>query len=141
MEIDCSEIFSLGPNFRQGGSLSLEPVDRPLSHAALHRAAIVPVEPVRFQVPIKRMLGDVVGVGHVVPNLVSPKVISVLTDGGFTGWSTFPIQVEGPMGEQFVGYRGLSITGRSGPIDESLSERVIIPPPVPEGSDSPGLKG
>lgn len=87
------------------------------------------------------MLGDIAGAGHVVPNVVSPKVIAVLTGGGFTGWSTFPIQVEGSMGDEFTGYAGLSITGRSGPIDDSLSEHVILPPPAPEGRAGPALKG
>jgi hypothetical protein len=140
VELDCSEIFRLGPNFGRGGSLSLDPVERP-PFLALHLGEVKPVEPVRFRVPQKRMLGDIAGVGHVRPNVVSPKVIAVLTDGGFTGWSTFPIEVEGPMRDQFTGYAGLSITGRSGPIDDSLSVRVILPPPVPYGRASPALKG
>jgi hypothetical protein len=37
-------------------------------------------------------------------------------------------------------YVVLSVEGRSGPIDDALSERVTLPPPVP-GAPGPGLRG
>lgn len=141
MDIDCGDIYSLGQNFRRGGSLSLDPVELDFPAGDLHRGTVVPETSVGFRVPMKRSLGDIVGTGYAYPDLVSPKVVSVLAEGGFTGWSSFPVHVVGPMGDQFLGYRGLSITGRSGPIDRSLSERVILPPPVPEGTAMPHWKG
>lgn len=45
------------------------------------------------------------------------------------------------MGERFAGYRGLSVTGRSGPIDDSLTERVLLPPFVPGRPPVPHSRG
>ena len=39
------------------------------------------------------------------------------------------------------GYQGLSITGRCGRVEWEKSERVIVPPPVPEGRISAGWRG
>jgi hypothetical protein len=126
---------------RQGGSFGIEAIDPQFSAAGLHLGTVVPRESVGFRVHVKRKLGDIVIPSSVWPDVVSPKVVAVLAEGGFTGWSSFPVHVAGPMGDQFLGYRGLSIAGRSGPIDDGLSERVVLPPPVPEGRASRALAG
>lgn len=63
--------------------------------------------------------------------LVSDKVIAVLR--GFSGWTTYPVQVHGKKGELIPGYHGLAVTGRCGPFDYTKSTPRICEPPVPQG--------
>jgi hypothetical protein len=72
-------------------------------------------------------------------NLVSARFVGVLNAHGFTGWRTFAVTIEEP--EEIPDYFVLGVTGRCGPIDDALSDRIIIPPPVPQGRPSPGLRG
>ena len=65
--------------------------------------------------------------------IVSDKVIRILNNEGFTGWSTYPVNVYYKSGEIVPGYQGLSITGRCGQIDWSKSRKEPRPPRVPKG--------
>jgi hypothetical protein len=44
-------------------------------------------------------------------------------------------------GSELPGYHGLAVTGRCGPIDDSLSDEVVLPPPVPRGRARRALRG
>jgi hypothetical protein len=44
-------------------------------------------------------------------------------------------------GSELDGYHGFAVTGRAGPIDDSLSAEVILPPPTPHGRTRRGLRG
>ncbi len=81
---------------------------------------------------------DLVGTTVATLKLVSPRFVETLEEDDITGWTTFPVDlaVEGASG-----YAGLAVNGRCGAIDDTLSERITIPPPVPEGNAGPGLRG
>ncbi len=58
-----------------------------------------------------------------------------------TGWSTFPVELRLRGDQPMSGYRGLSITGRTGPIKEELGLDVILPPASPNGLAVAGTRG
>lgn len=76
-------------------------------------------------------INDFIGTSTPPLTLISDRVVEVLQP--FKGWATYPVEVYGKKGELIPGYHGLAITGRCGPIDDSKSKAVWIPPPVPEG--------
>ena len=139
MDLDCSRAHVVHRDFRRGGALTLDPIRGDLPLDALARGAVVPDEPVAFHVQERRLLGDFASTSWVGLPLISPRVQDALTDGGFSGWSTFPIRLQGPMEESFAGYRGLALTGRCGEFDDSLSTRVVRP--GPDGRPAPHRLG
>ncbi|QDU56188.1 hypothetical protein Pan181_23930 [Aeoliella mucimassa] len=50
---------------------------------------------------------------------LSPRVQEIFRNHHLTGWSTYPLALRNKAGEICPGYKGLSITGRCGPIDEN----------------------
>jgi hypothetical protein len=64
-------------------------------------------------------------------HLISDRIIDCFTQNGFRGWSTFPVIIRGKDGGDVSGYRGLIVTGRCGPIDNSMSIHTAMPPRVP----------
>lgn len=66
--------------------------------------------------------------------LISDRVVSVLR--GFSGWTTYPVEVHGKKGERIPGYHGLAVTGRCGPIDYTQSTPRVCEPPAPQGRRS-----
>jgi hypothetical protein len=97
---------------------------------ALTRGELVPKHPIHFHHDQGGRLYDYIGTTWAVLDLVSDRVISVLRDNEFTGWSTYPIEVYDRDGHSIAGYHGLAATGRSGPIDVSL---VMDVPPAGQG--------
>jgi hypothetical protein len=92
----------------------------------------------RFERAEGRQLRDVVGTTVAMLKLVSPRVLEVLEQQGFTGWRAVPVDLEVSGGD---GYALLVVTGRAGPVEDELSGRVTIEPPVPEGEPGPGFRG
>lgn len=109
--------------------------------AALARGEVEPSEPVAITQDEGREPMDYMGTTLAAGRLISERFRTLLVQGGFTGWRTYPVRVELSDGRVLDGYHGLAVTGRAGPIDDSLSESVVIPPPVPEGRASRGLRG
>lgn len=103
--------------------------------------AVVPPEPVAHEVTEGSVAYDLVGTEYVAIKLISDHFVEVLSAGGFTGWATFPVTLAKPGGEAIEGYHGLAVRGRSGPIDDSLSEQIVLPAPVPTGRTRSGLRG
>ena len=101
------------------------------------RGEIVPVEPVRFHHDQGGRLQDLIGTTEGTLTLVSARLVEVLATNGFSGWSTYPIELYDEHGGAISGYHGFAATGRSGPIDPSLSPVMPVPPPVPEGETLP----
>jgi hypothetical protein len=136
-ELDTSAAYLLRRDFRRGGALTLVLVDDSLPFEALARGDVVPEEPVALRVQEARVLGDFAATAFVGLYTISPRLVRACA--GFSGWATFPIRVEGPMADSLEGYRGLAVTGRCGPIDESLSTRVVRP--GPDGRPAPHRLG
>lgn len=57
--------------------------------------------------------------------IVSARVLQILREHGFTGWSTYPVTVFDKQGSALEGYAGLAITGRCGPVDIARSSIVL----------------
>lgn len=134
--------FDLGEAWDARGRIRADAEESLVDPFALARGEQVPTEPIAFARAEGRRLLDLVGTTDAVLDLVSPSFVEALERHGFTGWATFPVRLDlGRKTEAASGYVGLSVTGRCGPIDDALSERVTIPPPVPRGEALPGLKG
>ncbi len=58
--------------------------------------------------------------------LLSPSAQGVLKDGGFSGWSTYPVEID-PNGIRgsVEGYVGLAVTGRCGRIQKELARQEL----------------
>jgi hypothetical protein len=106
--------------------------------ARAERGAGRPLEFVRAQ---GARAYDLVGTTSPTLVLVSAHFLDVLRAAGFTGWTTFPVKVTLDDGSSLEGYEGLAISGRCGPIDDSLSELVTLPPAVPGGPEQRALRG
>jgi hypothetical protein len=92
---------------------------------ALTRGELRPVEPVRA----KWMMGrskpaEIIWTGMAAPLLVSNRVISILRDEGFTGWSFYRVALTGRSGEPVEGYSGLVVEGRCGAVDDHQSTKI-----------------
>src|SRR5690606_13958786 len=57
------------------------------------------------------------------------------------GWTTWPAEVYGRRGERLEGYGGLARTGRGGPLDRSLGQRLWREPRAPGGPRFEVLRG
>ena len=75
---------------------------------------------------------DVIGTTEMLC-LVSERVIKVLRENEFTGWTTYPVEIHGKGGSLVEGYHGFAVTGRCGPIDWCRGKKVRRPPRVPGG--------
>jgi len=140
VEFDYSRFYTLGEGFMQG-AIRVRSLDEIPTPDALTRAEVIPQEPVRFRYDEGRQLYDYIGTTWAVLDIVSDRVVRVLTDSGFTGWTTYPVDVRYKDGQPLHGYRGLAVTGRCGPIEDKLSPVEILPPPVPGGEAMPHYMG
>ena len=84
---------------------------------------------------------DLVGTTFAVVVLISSRLRELLSAHGFSGWSSVAAEVLLKDGSTRSDYSCLQVLGRSGPIDNDLSERIIQPPPVPGGNSAPGFRG
>jgi hypothetical protein len=133
---DYRKFHVLGEGFKRGAFRvhALGEIPDPF---ALARAEVVPKEPLRFHHDEGRRLYDFVGTTHAVLDLVSDRFVAVLRDSGFSGWATYKVEIYDEAGQLVPGYHGLAATGSCGPIDDSLSPVMPVPPPVPEGETLP----
>jgi hypothetical protein len=81
---------------------------------------------------------DIVWTRFVAPVLFSAKLVSKLREGGFSGWSSYPVELTGKKAEGFPGYSGLVVRGRCKPIDFNRSQRTMMEFPA---GPSPARKG
>jgi hypothetical protein len=94
--------------------------------AGFSRAEDRPAETVRVPWAMGRATpSDVVWTTSALPMIVSARVIRILEEQGFTGWSTYPVAVSDKSGDVIEGYAGLAITGRCDPVDIARSSVVV----------------
>jgi hypothetical protein len=96
--------------------------------------------PVVFKQEYGKKLEDILDTGWPSLFLISNRMKTVLEDNNLTGWKTFKARVLDTKGREIEEYHGLSIIGRSGPIDYSKSE-IIKKRLVPNGLLSKYYKG
>lgn len=101
---------------------ALEPLGSP---DALLRGDERPARPVAFRKVSGSRAFDVLGETYGVLMFVSEAFIKALESHRVTGWSTFPVELRTQESKgELTGYRGLAVTGRSGPIDRTRSQIV-----------------
>lgn len=105
------------------------------------RGSVVPKTPLTFHRHSCSKPMDRIASTWVALELVSDRVVQTLRAGAFTGWSTYPVRVFGKDKREIPGYHGWSVTGRCGPIDRSLSQKIWADPTVPGGEASYKWKG
>jgi hypothetical protein len=131
--MDFSQLFQVSE--ATVSAFRVEPVgDAHLDHTGLMTGEVVPAEPIVF----RHYMGgaapkDLIATGYPGLVLLSDRVLSCLREHGFTGWSTFPVRVEGKKRVMVEGYHGFVVTGRCGPFDTSRSQLVTKDPLVPGG--------
>jgi hypothetical protein len=108
---------------------------------ALTRGEVTPVGAVPFCRAEGNDLHDLIGTTYAVLDVVSDRAVRVLEEGEFTGWTTYAVEIRESDGATVGGYHGLAITGRCGPIDDSLSPIAVLPPPVPTCEAMPHRMG
>ncbi|MCH8806244.1 MAG: hypothetical protein IH986_09175 [Planctomycetes bacterium] len=118
-------------------SLHVEPMHDIADPCALHWAEVRPASALAFRF-MKGASGstarDFVSTSLHPLTLVSDHVVELLRP--LSGWTTYSVEVYGKKGELIPGYHGLAVTGRCGPIDNSLSQPRVCEPPVPQGRRS-----
>lgn len=108
---------------------------------ALARGEYMPSGTILFVQTEGRVLHDLIGTGYASIKLLSSRAVDVLRQSRFSGWQTFDVEVRLADGPEIHDYHGLAVTGRAGPIDDSLSQRVVLPPLAPGGQSMPGFRG
>jgi hypothetical protein len=58
---------------------------------------------------------------------ISRRLLALLEEHQFTGWSTYPVQVYDRKEEQLAGYFGFAVTGRAGKRDLQRVQVLIKP--------------
>lgn len=107
--------------------------------AALALGAIDPPGELRFEHAGGWSLTDVLNSTSGQLMLLSARVCEAMMP--FSGWRPLPAVIVAADGAERRDFVVLCVEGRSGPIDDALSERVTLPPPVPGAPGGPGLRG
>jgi len=91
----------------------------------LTRGEIATEQPIVARRMSGRRLEDIIWTGNGIPVILSERIVNLLQENGFTGWTTYPITLYAKAGVVLPGYCGLVITGRCGTADWSRSQRVL----------------
>jgi len=104
-----------------------------LDDIAIAGAERLPEKPIVCRHSMGGKPRDLVGTGYGTMILLSSRVVGILREKEFTGWTTYPVEVYGKRGERIDGYHGFAVTGRCGPVHWNKARRERRPPPVPNG--------
>jgi hypothetical protein len=126
VSFDYGSFFALSEGFTPK-AVRVRSVEAIADPYALTRAETLPDAPVRFVHDEGSDLHDLMGTSYAVVDLLSDRAIRVLIDRRFTGWTTYEVEIRNRGGDLIPGYQGLAVTGRCGPIDESLSAMEVLP--------------
>src|SRR3954470_24112661 len=95
------DAFIVGEAFERD-AVRATALDEVIDPFAIARGEVQPEAPIRFVKAEGRRLLDYIGTTHVALVLISPRFQEVLEDHGFTGWSTYDVELDSA-----AGYRGL----------------------------------
>jgi hypothetical protein len=104
--LKCTDVFSIGEAWAQGGSLRARVKGSVADDFALERGDYLPAEPVEFVQDEGHEPRDLVGTTHATLTLVSPRFLGILRDHGCSGWATFPAVLALDDGTVLGGYQG-----------------------------------
>lgn len=127
MKADYSNIWQMRDDLSMRDSLIVRPAEPHISaeyRLAIIRGEVAPSKPLAFQHNLGEIARDIVAASAVGWFLLSDRVIRSLRAAGCTGWSTYPVRVNGNNGD-ICGYHGLSVNGRCAERDSHRSERVV----------------
>lgn len=135
MALDFKKLFRMSEGCTYG-ALHLVPRDKAMSPDGARqilRGEITPQYPIVLDYSMGGKPRDVIGTGMVHIKAFADRAIETLREGGFTGWTTYPVEIYGKNKERIEGYQGFAVTGRCGPIDDSKSPLESREPRVPGG--------
>jgi hypothetical protein len=89
--------------------------------------------PIKFGYLLGKNIYDLVSTSYATLYLLSDRTTDLLREHKITGWKTYPAILYDRKGDEIKGYSIFSVTGRSGDIDWSKSEKFIKDPFVPGG--------
>jgi len=90
--------------------------------------------PIVFKHYIGNKIYDLLETGWASLYLFSERIITAFEANNISGWKKYPAEVYDKKGLPIHGYSVFAVTGRAGPINDSLSEIIWKDPPVPEGN-------
>jgi hypothetical protein len=122
MRLTTGRLFGLSDNHN---GMIARPEDFEIDGMALLRGEFVADRPVLFRRHLGTVPRDLVMGASVELLLISDHVQSILADGQFTGWSTYPVRLLDRRGADVAGYHGLVITGRSKPMDRAAGRQSM----------------
>jgi hypothetical protein len=93
---------------------------------ALSRAALSPKPGCAAMADGAASSGRLRLVTMAILTVVSDKVVSVLKTNFCSGWSAYPVRVYDPHGNLLVGYHGLAVRGRCGPLQPERSTHTVV---------------
>jgi len=124
MAIDFSKLYDMAEAFKGGAFrpdvLGYSDMGRELLRE-YHRAQRRPLEPLQLGWAEGWRLVDYMGTTAVLPDVLSQRVVDVLSASGATGWTTYPIILHDKDGALIEGYCALAVTGRCGPLQDERS--------------------
>ena len=140
MDLDVGDAFYVSEDLGLRGALRLRLTSAGADFDDLVFGLSLPQAPIEFTVSTGTRPHDVIYTEYVGLRLVSPRFVSCLTANGYGGWRTYPVRFTRAVPPVLADYVGLQVTGRTGPIDSSRSERLMLPI-GPGSSLEPHLKG
>ena len=86
-------------------------------------------------------LHDIVSSRSLIPFLLSPQAQAALAGAQLRGFAFREAEITLKGGDRVGDTWRWPSSGRAGAIDRSLSERITLPPPIPEGVAMAGIRG
>jgi hypothetical protein len=128
--MDIKEFFEFSVTLSQS-NIQFGPIDKMPSFKGMsyfHKLLIGDYTgfsfPLRFKQKRGVKLKDVLSTGTATLFLISDNLRNLLENHNLTGWKTFSVTLLNKNGIEILGYHGLSIVGRCGPIDYTKSKII-----------------
>jgi hypothetical protein len=141
--VTYSDLFLLKDPFSNHW-LRLDPLSEWLNEDKANKLAygeLRPTEPVVCKGFMGGPVADVLWTGLPFLFCVSQRVVGILQDNHFTGWSTYPVEVSDRKGNRVTGYYGFAVTSYAGERDLSRSPIIKRAPYVYGGGNPEVYKG
>lgn len=126
--LDLRHVFVLGEAYIRG-ALQAQPTSS-VDFYGLLTGDVRPDLPIRFKCVRKGLEPDILAAGSPTLLLTSARLSELLMRERFSGWTTYEVDISCKP-SLTTKYLGLTVTGRSGPIDDASSEAMILPPADP----------